>query len=187
MHEVETARLRLRMFTTGDLDALALIFADLNVMEFMGKDGLPIPLGETAVALESIVRHWQTHGFGRWAVEDKEEGSLIGYAGIRSLEGKPELVYLLAKKYWGRGLATEAAGACLRYGFGEKKFDSILALSRPLNVRSRRVMEKLGMKFEKDANYFGIDVVQYVIRRQEYSNDDSFYLLRKILRDTPAE
>ncbi|MCA1567059.1 MAG: GNAT family N-acetyltransferase [Acidobacteria bacterium] len=186
MHEVETARLRLRMFTTDDLDALALIFADLNVMEFIGKDGLPIPVEETAVALESIVRHWQTHGFGRWAVEDKEERSLIGYAGIRSLEGRPELVYLLAKKYWGRGLATEAAGACLRYGFREKQFDSILALSRPLNVRSRRVMEKIGMRFEQDARYFGIDVVQYVIRRQEYSDDDSFYLLREIFRDSLA-
>lgn len=186
MHEVETARLRLRMFCSDDLDALALIFADLNVMEFIGKDGLPIPLGETALALDSIVRHWHRHGFGRWAVEDKEEGRLIGYAGIRSLEGQPELVYLLAKKYWGRGLATEAAGACLRYGFREKHFDSILALSRPLNVRSRRVMEKLGMRFEKDANYFGIDVVQYVIRRHEYGDDDSFYLLREAFLDAPA-
>ena len=83
-------------------------------------------------------------------------------------------------------MATEAAGACLRYGFREKQFDSILALSRPLNVRSRRVMEKIGMRFEKDANYFDIDVVQYVIRRPEYCDDDSFYLLREILRDSVA-
>jgi ribosomal-protein-alanine N-acetyltransferase len=188
MHEVETTRLRLRMFAADDLDALALIFADIEVMEYLGKDGLPIPVGETAVALHSIIRHWQTHGFGRWAVEDKEKGDLIGYAGIRSLEGQPELVYLLAKRYWGQGLATEAAVACLRYGFEEKRFDSILALTRPRNVRSRRVMEKIGMRFEKDANYFGIDVVQYVIKRHEFrvGGDDSFYLLREISRDDVA-
>jgi ribosomal-protein-alanine N-acetyltransferase len=177
MHEVETARLRLRMFTPDDLDALSLIFADPHVMEFLGKDGLPIPTEETALALTSIIQHWQRHGFGRWAVEDKAEGKLIGCAGIRSLEGQAELVYLLAKECWGMGLATEIAVACLRYGFTEKHFPSILALTRPLNVRSRHVMEKIGMKFEKDANYFGIDVVQYVIERREYTGDDSFYLL----------
>jgi len=180
MHEVETARLRLRMFTPADLSALSRIFADPHVMEYLGKDGLPIPSEETAAALTSIIEHWHRNGFGRWAVEDKADGRLLGYAGIRSLEGQAELVYLLAKEYWGQGLATEVAVACLRYGFTEKRFDSILALTRPLNVRSRRVMEKIGMRFEKDATYFGIDVVQYVVERREYKGDDSFYLLRAI-------
>lgn len=186
MHEVETARLRLRMFTPDDLKPLSLIFADPHVTEYLGKDGQPISTEETAAALTSIIQHWQKHGFGRWAVEDKAGGRLLGYAGIRSLEGQPELVYLLAKEYWGFGLATEVAVACLRYGFTEKRFDSILALTRPLNVRSRRVMEKIGMRFEKDANYFDIDVVQYVIERREYKGDDSFYLLREISQDIVA-
>src|SRR5215217_5856766 len=116
MHEVETARLLLRMFTLDDLDALCLIFADPEVMEYLGKDGLPISKEETSIALKSMIRHWQKHAFGRWAVEDKAERRLIGYAGIRSLEGQAELVYLLAKEYWGLGLATEVAEACLRYG-----------------------------------------------------------------------
>jgi ribosomal-protein-alanine N-acetyltransferase len=186
MYEVETARLRLRMFTPDDLAALSLIFADPDVMEYLGRDGQPIPAEETALALTSIIRHWHTHGFGRWAVEDKAAGRLIGYAGIRSLEGQAELVYLLAKEYWGMGLATEVAVACLKYGFTEKRFPSILALTRPLNVRSRRVMEKIGMRFEKDANYFGIDVVQYVIEGREYKDDDSLYLLRAVSADSPA-
>jgi ribosomal-protein-alanine N-acetyltransferase len=172
------------MFTPDDLKALSVIFADPDVMEYLGKDGLPISGEETALALQSIVRHWQRHGFGRWAVENKAEGGLIGFAGIRSLEGQPELVYLLAKRYWGQGLASEVAGACLRYGFREKYFDSILALTRPRNVRSRRVMEKIGMRYEKDVNYFGIDVVQYVIKREEYIDGDSPYLQRAISPDT---
>jgi ribosomal-protein-alanine N-acetyltransferase len=186
MHEVETARLRLRMFTPDDLDALTLIFADPDVMAYLGKDGLPIEPEETALALQSIIRHWERHGFGRWAVERKSVGGLIGCAGIRSLEGQPELVYLLAKSCWGQGLATEVAEACLRYGFQEKHFDSILALTRPLNVKSRRVMEKIGMRFEKEANYFGVDVVQYVITRREYRGDGTHYLLRELTRDGSA-
>jgi ribosomal-protein-alanine N-acetyltransferase len=186
MHEVETARLRLRMFTPEDLAPLSVIFADPDVTEYLGKDGRPISVEETTFALTSIIQHWHKHGFGRWAVEDKAQGKLLGYAGIRSLEGQPELVYLLAKEYWGMGLATEVAAACLRYGFTEKGFDSILALTRPLNVRSRRVMEKIGMRFEKDANYFGIDVVQYVIERREYKGDDSLYLLRENSPDNVA-
>jgi ribosomal-protein-alanine N-acetyltransferase len=168
MHEVETARLRLRMFTLDDLDALSLLFADPEVMQHLGKDCLPVSKDETDLALQSMIRHWQKHGFGRWAVEDKEERRLIGYAGIRSLEGEAELVYLLAKEYWGRGLGTEVARACLKYGFTEKRFDSILALARPLNLRSRKVMENIGMKFEKVATYFDIEVVQYVIHCQDY-------------------
>jgi ribosomal-protein-alanine N-acetyltransferase len=179
MHEVETARLRLRMFTPDDLKAFSVILADPQVMEFLGKDGLPLPGDEAAAALTSIIQHWRKHGFGRWAVEDKVEGKLLGYAGIRSLEGQAELVYLLAKEYWGMGLATEVARACLWYGFTQKRFPYILALTRPLNVRSRRVMEKIGMRFEKDANYFDIDVVQYVIQRREYKGEASTYLLRQ--------
>jgi ribosomal-protein-alanine N-acetyltransferase len=174
------------MFTPDDLTALSVIFADPHVMEYLGRDGLPMPTEETASALTSIIEHWRRHGFGRWAVDDKADGRLIGYAGIRSLDGQAELVYLLAKEHWGKGLATEVAMACLRYGFTEKRFDSILALTRPLNARSRRVMEKIGMRFEKDANYFGIDVVQYVIDRHEYKGDDSFYLVREISPASPA-
>ena len=180
MHEIETARLRLRMFTPDDLDVLAQIFADPDVMEHLGKDGLPISKEETASALESMIGHWHRHGFGRWAVEGKADGKLIGFAGIRFLEGQAELVYLLATEYWGRGLATEVAVACLRYGFEEKQFDVILALTRPLNTRSRRVMEKIGMRFDKEATYFGIEVVRYVISRQEYQGGNFPYLLRAI-------
>jgi RimJ/RimL family protein N-acetyltransferase len=125
-------------------------------------------LEETEVALKSMIQHWHRHGFGRWAVEDSASERLIGYAGIRSLDGRAELVYLLAKEYWGRGLGTECANACLKYAIEEKGFDEVVALTRPLNSKSRRVMEKIGMHHVRNANYFGIEVVEYAISAMDY-------------------
>ena len=168
------------MFTHADLDGLASIFSDPLVMKYLGT-GEPVSREETETALTSIIRHWHRHGFGRWAVVHKEDDSLIGYGGLRWLEGVgPELVYLLAQPYWGMGLATEIARACLRYGFELRQFDSIVAIAKPPNIASRRVMEKVGMSYEKQATYFNIDVVQYTISRDQYRPDDLTYILHDV-------
>ncbi|MCA1592443.1 MAG: GNAT family N-acetyltransferase [Acidobacteria bacterium] len=155
------------MFTPGDLEDLHAIFGDPDVVRHMGP-GQPLSHAETEVALKSIIAHWEQHGIGRWAVVEREAGKLIGFAGIRFLEGTPEVVYLLAKKCWGRGLATEIASACLEYGFRERLYERIVAVTKPANVASQRVMRKLGMKYEGEARYYGYDVVQYGLSRDEY-------------------
>jgi RimJ/RimL family protein N-acetyltransferase len=167
MDELETARLHLRMFTPGDLDELYPIFSDPRVVKYM-KDGAPISRQETELALISIIKHWARNGFGRWAAIHKETQRLIGYGGLRNLYGMPELVYLLDYPYWGRGLATEIARACLDWGFAARRFERIIAVTKPDNLASRRVMEKVGMSYEKDANYYGIDCVFYAVSRQTY-------------------
>jgi ribosomal-protein-alanine N-acetyltransferase len=69
-----------------------------------------------------------------------------------------ELGYLLDKSYWRRGLATEASHASLKYGFEVVKLDRIVAIAKPENIASRRVMEKVGMKYEKDAYFYNTNV-----------------------------
>ena len=108
---------------------------------------------------------------------DKESERLIGFGGLRSLFGTPEVVYHFAKQYWGKGLATEMASAVIRYGFEEHLFDRIVAIAKPLNVASTRVMEKVGMRYEKSACYYEIDVVQYEIWRRQFEPADSLYVL----------
>lgn len=164
--------MRLRMFAPDDLDALAHIFSNPEVMRYLG-DGQPLPRAESERALWSIIRHWETHGFGRWAVVHKEHNRLIGYCGIRSLFGVAELVYLLDRPYWGAGLATELARACLRFGFLEQNFDPIIAVVKPPNFASRHVLEKIGMRFDKLTSYYDMEVVQYVISRADYRPDPS--------------
>jgi RimJ/RimL family protein N-acetyltransferase len=176
MAQIETERLLLRMFRPDDLDDLAALFADPDVLRYVG-DGKPASREEADRALQSIIKHWQTNGFGRWAVVDKHSREFIGFGGLRSLFGKPEVVYHFAKAHWGKGFATELGRAALRFGFEDRGFDRIVAIAKPLNVASIHVMEKLGMKFEKNATYYDIEVVQYGITRDEFEPGDSVYLV----------
>ena len=177
MYELETSRLRLRQFTMDDLDDLARLFADPDVVRYLGKDGKPVEREETEQALASMIRHWERHGCGRWAVINQADGRLIGSAGLRLYEGVPELVYLLDKDYWGRGLATEIARACLRFGFEELNQDLIIAFVRPLNRASHRVLAKVGMSRKGETVCFGIDVVEYAIAKPDYRPEGSDYRL----------
>ena len=167
MPEIETDRLLLRQFKLEDLDALAELFADPEVVKYLGS-GEPASRAETETALCSIIAHWERHGFGRWAAVYKPAGLLIGYGGLRSFHGEPELVYLLGQSYWRRGLATEMALACLKFGFEERNFERIIAMAKTPNVRSHRVLEKAGMRFERAANIYGMDVVCYGLSRGDY-------------------
>ena len=164
---IETERLQLRLFTLDDLDDLSLIFSDPDVVKHLGT-GKPAPREETEQALHSVINHWERHGFGRWAAVFKATGKLIGYSGLRSFNGTPELVYLLDKPYWGLGLATEMAQASLKYGFEELGFERIIALSKLANVASHHVLEKIGMVYEKTTTIFEMDVVHYSITREMY-------------------
>lgn len=166
------------MFLPDDLEHLVALFLDPEVMRYVG-DGLPATRGEANVALKSIIKHWETHGFGRWAVVDKETQEFVGFGGLRSLFQQPEVVYHFARAHWGKGLATELANASLRYGFESQHFDQILAIAKPQNVASIHVMEKLGMHYEKHATYYDIEVVQYTISRPEFVAQDSLYIVHR--------
>ena len=166
----QTARTVLRMFTPDDLDDLAAIFGNANVMKYLGLDCKPISREETELAIISMINSWKERNFGRWAVIGKENKRLIGCAGFRSFDESAELFYILDEPYWGRGLATEIAAECLRFGFEEREFNSITGFTRPENTASRKVMDKIGMRFDGDVTVFGVNAVRYVINREEYES-----------------
>ena len=168
MPEIETSRLRLRMFTPGDLDALSQITGDPEVMRYLGTSGAR-SREKTKNTIDAILRHWEEHGFGIWAVEHKADQRLIGWCGLQMLEKTPEIeiAYLLARDYWNQGLATEAGRAAIEYGFNGLKLERIVAIALPENVGSSRVMEKIGMKYERDAHYYNVDVVYYALERDQ--------------------
>jgi ribosomal-protein-alanine N-acetyltransferase len=155
------------MFTPDDLDGLALITGDPEVMKYLGTSGARSK-EKTENTIDAILRHWNNHGFGIWAVEHKTDQKLIGWCGLQMLEKTPEVevAYLLAQDYWNQGLATEAARAAIQYGFDQLKLKRIVAIARPENVGSYRVMEKVGMLYECDAHFYNVDVVYYVIENK---------------------
>jgi Acetyltransferases, including N-acetylases of ribosomal proteins len=173
---IKTDRLILRAFTLDDLDSLFSIFSDPDVVRYLGYGTSPSRL-ETQAILNSYFAHWQKRGFGRWGLVCKQSGQLIGYCGLRWRDhlDSPEIVYLLAKEFWGKGLATEAARACLRYGFERLGFERIIAVTRPENVASQRVMEKIGMGYEGTTRLDDMDLVVYAIWRKGYEADSSTY------------
>jgi ribosomal-protein-alanine N-acetyltransferase len=178
MVEIETERLLLRMFRGDDLDNLAGMFNDPEVMRFVENGGLK-SRDEAERAINSILKHWERHRFGRWAAVDRGTQEFVGFGGLRSLSGTPEVVYHLATAHWGKGLATELAHASLRFGFDEHCFDRIVAIAKPLNSGSIHVMEKLGMHFEMQTSYYNFDVIQYGIKRPDFKSHGDPYKLYK--------
>src|SRR5215212_5509923 len=119
-------------------------------MRYM-RSGQPAPRERTAYALHYMIDYWNLHGLGLWAVEDQADGALMGQCGLFYLDKTTEIevAYLLAQRYWGQGYATEAARAALRFGFETLGLDRIVAVVRPENAGSRRVLEKAGLCFEQ--------------------------------------
>jgi len=139
---LRTARLLLWQWRDEDEAAFAELSADPVAMEYL----LPLPgwVGRRRA-------HWEEHGFGQWVAELPGEVSFIGVVGLETVSYQAhftpavEVAWRLARAYWGKGYATEAAQAALDYGFEQLGLDEIVALTVPANWRSRRVMERLGM------------------------------------------
>lgn len=146
-----TQRLRLRPWRQEDTPAFAVMDADPRVREF-----LP-PLASPAASLdfaESIRTTLDARGWGLWALERREDGAFIGFTGLNVpttlLPFSPcvEIGWRLAYPAWGKGYATEAARAALRFGFETLGLEEVVAFTVPANTRSRGVMERLGMRFD---------------------------------------
>jgi ribosomal-protein-alanine N-acetyltransferase len=141
------------------------------------------PLDRVQRLVVGHLKHWDEHGYGWWAVEPRasqttrspgtarvSDSALIGWAGLTYLPetDETEVAYLLDKPFWGRGLATEAARASLRYGFEELAIDTIVGVVHPDNLASQRVLTKAGLSFVEPAHYFGMDVLRYTIERSAW-------------------
>ena len=170
MNIIETSRTILRKFTMDDLDDVAAIFSNPRVMRYLGLNCQPASREETQQILESMIRLWQTKGYGRMAVISKDNNKLIGVAGLRYYEGDAELFYLLDEPYWGKGLATEIGEAILEYGFETHGFPRIIAVTRPANAATLRVLDKLGLKFEKEDLIQGVRAYKYAVTQKEFQS-----------------
>lgn len=145
---VETERLILRHWRPSDRPIFARMNADTRVMEYFPA---PLTSEESNQMADRIEAHFQQHGFSMCAAELRETREFIGFIGLaRPRFDAPftpcvEIGWRLAAECWGRGLATEGAGAMVRYAFENLALPQIVALTVPANIRSQRVMAKLGM------------------------------------------
>jgi RimJ/RimL family protein N-acetyltransferase len=160
---LETQHLILRDFQQQDVHQLAPILANPKVMEF-SPTGI-LSASQTQAKIDGFIASYKKFGFGKWAVIFKETNELIGYCGIavEQVDGvdERELGYRLAPKFWNLGLATEAASATIQYGFKQLWFPYILGIVERANIASVRVLEKVGMKYERKTIFYGIEMDVY--------------------------
>jgi RimJ/RimL family protein N-acetyltransferase len=166
--ELETPRLRLRRWRADDLDALARWHVDPALMRHMGKPSFTRE--ETEVMLADVELHWQAHGFGLWAAEEKETEALIGRVGLsyhREWPDDPEVGWLIDSPWQGRGLATEAGAACIAYAFDDLGFERVVSITTAENAASRRVMAKLGFTPRQEVrdSVFGLKLIVHALDR----------------------
>jgi ribosomal-protein-alanine N-acetyltransferase len=146
---LQTERLILRDWQDSDREPFHAIVSDPRVMEYFPA---PLTREESDRLIDRCRAHQAAHGFTFYAVELRATGELIGFEGLAhtTAEEMPfpptvEIGWRLGFPYWNRGFATEAARACLDFGFDALNLDEIVAFAVTANIRSRRVMEKLGM------------------------------------------
>lgn len=166
---VETHRLRIRSLAESDLDGLHAIYGDAETMRYIGQSGRPTgdPEG-TARVLAWLLRHETLHGFGLWALDERDGEPLVGVAGLLWEEGhgpEVEVVYLVRRDRWGRGYATEAARASLDLAHGPLGLRRVIALAYPENAASQRVMTKVGMRPGGETTAYGRRMVRTVSER----------------------
>ncbi|MGI4791487.1 MAG: GNAT family N-acetyltransferase [Janthinobacterium lividum] len=171
---LETERLLLRVFRPEDLDAFAEIEADPEVMRFYASGPRSRERAEQGVRY--FIGLQERHGFSPWAVIDKADDCFIGYCGLlpQTIDGQEEVEvgYKLARAYWRRGLATEAAYAVRDWGFTHLAVLRLISIINPSNAASIRVAQKNGLRHEKDADYGGTTCRIYTLDRREWERPD---------------
>lgn len=153
---LETPRLLLREWRATDLDALALMNADPDVMAFIG------PLqgrADAAAQIEGFQADQAMFGYCCWALERRSDNAFIGYCGLHSgstgtpVEGEIEIAWRLMRSAWGQDYAREAALACFDWAFANLPIEAVWAKTVPANERSWRLMRRLGMTYLEGGDF----------------------------------
>jgi len=174
---LETERLRLRKPRLEDAHELAVAYADPETVRYIG-DGSTATLPQVEQAIAHWLERWEANGLGLFSVESREDGRVLGRSGLLVWDrttwevanladagdrAEVELAWMLAREHWGRGFATESALALRDWAVAERGLTRLISLIRPENVRSIRVAEKIGERYERDVVMGGLPAKLYAL------------------------
>ena len=170
---IETDRLIIRDLEEYDAKGIFELDSDPKVHEFLGKN--PIKTIQEDERIINIIRQqYVENGIGRWAIIDKKTNDFIGWTGLKYEQKLREnfsyydLGYRLRSKYWGKGIATEAAIESLKYGFEILNLDEICAAVNIDNLASDKILRKIGLHFIENFEYDDIPCKWYKIKKLEW-------------------
>jgi len=165
-HIILTENLVLRPVEDVDAAEYATLLGDVNVMRYVGlEEGQVLSFDESVGIVAGAVKAWDTRGWGRWSIFDARTGEFIGFCGYRMEDGSPELISIVHERFWGTGVAHEANGACVAYGFTQLGFSEIISFTRPQNARARGLLAKLGAEFRGLIDFHGVEGAAYRLLR----------------------
>ena len=175
---LKTPRLLMRPLTDADLIDLCAILGDPLIMQHTAT-GQPKTPSMTASYLHSQQEHQAEHGFSLWGIIRLADNRLIGQCGLAYLPKTEEtaLGYTIAYDCWNQGYGTEATTAWLTYGFEALELDRIIAAVKPENSISLRILDKLGLKYDRQDTFYGCTCAYYAIKRDQWKAASSGLLV----------
>jgi ribosomal-protein-alanine N-acetyltransferase len=166
---IQTPRLIMREFTLDDVDAVFEFSTEPEVMKFTGEACI-----ETIEQAEKIITdiwlpEYKQYGYARYALVHKGDDKVIGFCGLKFIpagdigdnEAAPDIGYRMLQKYWGQGLGFEAANAAMQYGINSLGLTDIFGDAVVENTASIRILQKIGLKYERQFEYEGFVVNRY--------------------------
>lgn len=170
----ETERLILREILPTDEEAFFEMDSDPEVHRYLGNKPVK-SIEQTREVIANIRNQYEVNGIGRWAAIEKSTGNFIGWSGLKfitTIENNHtnfyDVGYRLARKYWGKGYATESAKAALEHGFTKMNLQEIIGSVHKENVASRRALQKCGLIYVEDYEYETLPVEWMKITRNEW-------------------
>lgn len=173
--------LKTRRFIIRDIEEYGLqgmfdMDSNPNVHKFLGNKPIS-KLEEAQDMIKNIRGQYEKYGIGRWAIEEKKTKEFVGWTGFKREEKlRPEFTYIdlgyrLKEKYWGQGIGTETALACLNYGFETLCFEEFNACADIGHVVSNRILKKIGLKYIEDFEFEGDKIHWYGLKKPEWEFD----------------
>lgn len=168
--KIYTERLLLRPFTEDDIEPSYQIEQDPEVNRYTNDGGVKTLEQVTDAIQQGPLRDYRVHGYGRFAVELKDNPGFIGFSGLKYIEewDRVDLGYRFARQHWGKGYATESAIASVQFGFDELNLEEFIATILPENIGSINVVSKLGFQLEKTIHEYGEDQLLYVLSKSDW-------------------
>lgn len=166
---LETLRLRLVPWTLDDIGDFRRLATDPLVLRHI-NGGVPYKEDRVLEFVTRQERHERERGYSMWRLLLKPDDVFAGFCGIQPVPttGEIEIGWWLRPKFWRQGLATEAARAALEFAFRERKIPEVIAVAMPDNSASRAIMLRMGMKYTGPCVYNDIEVVRYLVKREEW-------------------
>ena len=166
MKILKTNRLYLRRLTIDDAKSLYLLNLDPDVIKYTGDK--PFKNMADAKTFLTNYDHYKKYDFGRWAVINKENNKFLGWCGLKYTQEIEEydIGFRFFKNEWNKGYATESAVACVNLGFEKYKMSEIVGRAMKENTGSIRVLEKIGLTYDKPFNFDGQEGLIYKVENK---------------------